>query len=96
MDYFIQFLQKSIRHFNIIKENYDEFQTEFEKIKDFVNRCDSQILRSKFDFLLSPTNFDLNLRESHHSSALNYAHMKTQLRSIKYLTLIVMYLSRAD
>jgi hypothetical protein len=98
MDYFVQFLKKSLRHFNILKENYEEFQVEFEKIKEFVNNCDSQILRSKFQFLLSPTKVRPELTEECPSKtrALDYSQMKTQLRSIKYLTLIVMYLSKDD
>ena len=94
MDYFIQFLRKSVRHFNIINENYEEFQSEFEKIRGFISSSDSSILKKKFGFLLSPKNFETCLQKPKDSNQLDYKHMKLQLRSIKYLTLIVMHLSK--
>lgn len=96
LDYFILFLEKSIRHFNIIRENYDEFQNEFEKIRSFVSSCGSSVLRQKFNFLLSSDDSPSRALSVPTPDDLNYQQMKAQLRSIKYLTLIVMHLSESN
>ena len=95
LDYFVHFLKKSITHFNIIRENYNEFQSEFDKIREFVSQSDSQIIKKNFEFLLSPQKDNLILKnDATSNNKLNYAQMKNQLKSIKYLTLIVMHLSK--
>ena len=95
MEYFIEFLEKCIRHFSIIQDNYDEFQNEFEKIKRFVNQSDSQILRQKFGFLLNTEKFLKNGKTKKNLGPnINHEHVKKQLKSLKYLTLIAIHLSK--
>lgn len=96
-DYFVNFLEKCIRHFTVIQDNYEVFQTEFEKIKEFVNKSDSQTLKQKFRFLLevpehSKTEDSKNLQEKR----INQEVVRKQLVSIKCLTLIAIHLSRTN
>lgn len=106
VEYFIGFLEKCIRHFNILKCNYSEFEDEFSKIRAFVNQSDSKILRRKFGFLLMNhgeiseasdlSNLNLALNDIPETGTIDSSNLKVQLRILKQITLMAIHISKVN
>lgn len=86
-EYFIDFLQKCVRHLDILRTNYANFEAEYSKAQHFIATCDSQILRQKFRFLLKE---DARTRSA---DSIDSDQLRLGLKSIRHLLRIIIHLS---
>ena len=88
-NYFINFFEKTIRHFEILNLSYNDFETEFTKTQNFVINSDSQILKQKFRFLLP------DFLDKPSKNMINFPQLREEIKSIKCLLSILIHLSKS-
>ena len=90
-EHFTEMLERCIRHFNVLNENYDVFRSEFHKIRNLIKNSNSQFLKKKFSFLL-PSENKINSEKEEKSFQID-DYIEKFIKSMKMITIIGIHLS---